>query len=142
MGALVNSIVRYLQYARQQYGAEPDLFSFNEANIGIDVLLTAEEHRDMIKRLGAAFEQNGLKTRLLLGDATWPAQHARFRTCRGARSRGHEVCKGGWFPFLGRRNSGTVQGVGRSRRVAAATAVGHRTRSGRAGLPGRRVRLL
>jgi len=72
MGALVNSIVRYLQYARQQYGAEPDLFSFNEANIGIDVLLTAEEHRDMIKRLGAAFEQNGLKTRLLLGDATGP----------------------------------------------------------------------
>jgi hypothetical protein len=72
MGALVNSIVGYLRYARQQYGAEPDLFSFNEANIGIDVLLTAEEHRDMIKRLGAAFEQNGLKTRLLLGDATGP----------------------------------------------------------------------
>ena len=72
MGALVNSIVRYLQYARQQYGAEPDLFSFNEANIGIDVLLTAEEHRDMIKRLGAAFEQSGLKTRLLLADATGP----------------------------------------------------------------------
>jgi len=72
MGALVNSIVSYLRYARQQYGAEPDLFSFNEANIGIDVLLTAEEHRDMIKRLGVAFEQNGLKTRLLLGDATGP----------------------------------------------------------------------
>jgi hypothetical protein len=72
MDALVNSIVSYLQYARQQYGAEPDLFSFNEANIGVDVLLTPEEHRDMIKRLGAAFEKDGLKTRLLLGDATGP----------------------------------------------------------------------
>ena len=78
MEALVNSIVSYLQYARQQYGAEPDLFSFNEANIGIDVLLTAEEHRDMIKRLGAAFEQNGLKTRLLLGDATGPRNTHEF----------------------------------------------------------------
>src|ERR1019366_5681794 len=72
MEELVNSIVSYLRYARQQYGAEPDLFSFNEANIGVDVLLTPEEHRDMIKRLGAAFETAGLKTRLLLGDATGP----------------------------------------------------------------------
>jgi hypothetical protein len=53
-------------------GVEPDMFSFNEANIGIDVLLTPEEHRDSIKRLGAHFDKLGLKTRLLLGDATGP----------------------------------------------------------------------
>ena len=34
MDALVTSLVSYLRYARQTYGAEPDLFSFNEANIG------------------------------------------------------------------------------------------------------------
>jgi hypothetical protein len=78
MEELVNSIVSYLRYARQQYGAEPDLFSFNEANIGVDVLLTPEEHRDMIKRLGAAFEEAGLKTRLLLGDATGPRNTHEF----------------------------------------------------------------
>ena len=72
MDALVRSIGSYLQYAKEQYGAEPDLFSFNEANIGVDVTLTPEEHRDMIKRLGAHFEKLGLKTRLLLGDATGP----------------------------------------------------------------------
>ncbi len=76
--ALVNSIVSYLQYARRKYGAEPDMFSFNEANIGVDVLLTPEEHRDMIKRLGAAFEKAGLKTRLLLGDATGPRNTHEF----------------------------------------------------------------
>jgi len=72
MDALVRSIGAYLQYAKEQYGAEPDMFSFNEANIGVDVTLTPEEHRDMIKRLGAHFEKLGLKTRLLLGDATGP----------------------------------------------------------------------
>ena len=72
MDALVKSIGSYLVYAKQQYGAEPDLFSFNEANIGVDVTLTPEEHRDIIKRLGAHFEKLGLKTRLLLGDATGP----------------------------------------------------------------------
>jgi hypothetical protein len=70
--ALVNSIGSYLSYAKEQYGAEPDLFSFNEANIGVDVTLTPEEHRDMIKSLGAEFQKRGLKTRLLLGDATGP----------------------------------------------------------------------
>ena len=70
--ALVRSIGSYLLYAKEQYGAEPDLFSFNEANIGVDVTLTPEEHRDMIKRLGAQFDRLGLKTRLLLGDATGP----------------------------------------------------------------------
>jgi hypothetical protein len=69
---LVESIGTYLLFAKQQFGTEPDMFSFNEANIGVDVLLTPEEHRDAIKRLGAHFEKLGLKTKLLLGDATGP----------------------------------------------------------------------
>jgi hypothetical protein len=67
---LARSIGSYLTFAKERFGAEPDLFSFNEANLGIDVALTPEEHRDMIKLLGSTFERLGLKTHLLLGDAT------------------------------------------------------------------------
>ncbi len=69
---LIESITAYLLYAKQRYGVEPDLFSFNEPNIGVYVLFTPEEHRDFIKRLGARFEELGLKTRMLLADATGP----------------------------------------------------------------------
>ncbi len=69
---LLELIGSYLLYAKRQYGVEPDLFSFNEANIGIRVLLTPEEHREEIKRLGAHFRSLGLKTKMLLGDATGP----------------------------------------------------------------------
>ncbi len=62
----------YLLYAKEKYQVEPDYFSFNESNYGVDVLMTAEEHRDAIKRLGAHFAKLGLKTRLLLGDVAGP----------------------------------------------------------------------
>lgn len=60
----------YLLYAKQQYGVEPDLFSFNEPDWGVRVKFTPEEHRDAINAFGAWFEAHGLKTRLLLGDVT------------------------------------------------------------------------
>ncbi len=69
---LLECIGSYLLYARDQYGVEPDLFSFNEANIGVYVLFTPEEHRDAIKSIGAYLEGMGLKTRMLLADATGP----------------------------------------------------------------------
>ena len=59
----------YLLYARKDYGVEPDLFSFNEANLGVNVRMTPEEHTMQIKTMGAAFKKLGLKTRMLLGDA-------------------------------------------------------------------------
>jgi O-glycosyl hydrolase len=62
------SITSYLQYLKQHYGAEPDLFSFNESDMGIDVLQSPEEHDDTIKRLGAYYGSHGLKTMMLLGD--------------------------------------------------------------------------
>ena len=65
---LRESIAAYLLWARDRYGAEPDLFSFNEADIGVNVWLTPEEHRDAIKSIGAYLESAGLKTRMLLGD--------------------------------------------------------------------------
>lgn len=62
----------YLLYAKRAYGVEPDLFSFNEANIGVYVGFDPEEHAKAIKKLGACFQKLGLKTKMLLGDATGP----------------------------------------------------------------------
>jgi len=62
----------YLLYAKNTYGVEPDLFSFNEANIGVYVLFNPEEHAVALKRIGAHFQKLGLKTKMLLGDATGP----------------------------------------------------------------------
>lgn len=69
---VLQAIGSYLLYAKEKYQAEPDYFSFNESNLGVDVLQTPEEHRDAIKRLGAHFAKLGLKTRLLLGDVAGP----------------------------------------------------------------------
>jgi hypothetical protein len=69
---LLECLGSYLVYAKREYGVEPDLFSFNEANLGVDVLLTAEEHREAVKRIGAHFATLGLKTKMLLADATGP----------------------------------------------------------------------
>ncbi len=69
---MLESVGSYLIYAKKKYGAEPDLFSFNEANIGVYVLFEPEEHRDAIKSFGAYFKKLGLKTKMLLADATGP----------------------------------------------------------------------
>ena len=68
----------YLLYAKREFGVEPDLFSFNEANIGIYVGLTPETHMEAIKRIGAHFQKLGLKTKMLLGDATGPRDTHKF----------------------------------------------------------------
>ena len=69
---LLECIGTYLQYAKRQYGVEPDLFSFNEANIGVYVLFTAQEHREALKRIGEHLKGLGLGTKMLLADATGP----------------------------------------------------------------------
>ena len=69
---LLEAIGSYLLYVKKHYGVEPNLFSFNEANIGCRVLFSAEEHRQAIKRIGAHFQALGLKTKMLLADATGP----------------------------------------------------------------------
>ncbi len=69
---LLECIRSYLLYARRQYGVEPDLFSFNEPNLGVMVFFSAQEHCEAIKRIGAQLERLGLKTRMLLADATGP----------------------------------------------------------------------
>jgi len=66
------NIESYLVYAKKTYGVEPDLLSFNEANLGVYVRLSDLEHCEVIKRLGRRFKKLGLKTRLLLGDVHRP----------------------------------------------------------------------
>ena len=66
---LAQLLTDYLLYAKKEYGVEPDMFSFNEGNIGVNVRLTPEEHTLQIKVLGAAFRKAGLKTKMLLADA-------------------------------------------------------------------------
>jgi O-glycosyl hydrolase len=70
--ALATSIGSYLLRFKQVVGTEPDFFSFNESNLGINVLMSAAEHRDAIKLLGARFAKLGLHTKMLLGDANEP----------------------------------------------------------------------
>jgi hypothetical protein len=75
---LLDLLSSYLLYAKREYQVEPDLFSFNEANIGVYVGLTPETHLEAIKRIGAHFAKLGLKTRMLLGDATGPRDTHKF----------------------------------------------------------------
>jgi len=75
---LADLIASYLGYAKREYGFEPDLFSFNESNIGINVAMTPEAHAAFIERIGTALKAAGLKTKMLLGDATGPRDTHRF----------------------------------------------------------------
>jgi hypothetical protein len=75
---LLELLGSYLLYAKREYSVEPDLFSFNEANIGIYVGQTPKDHAEIIKRIGAHFRKLGLKTKMLLGDATGPRDTYKF----------------------------------------------------------------
>lgn len=65
---IYKSLADYLVYLKQEYGVETVMFSFNESDLGIDVLFTAEEHARFIKGFGAYMAERGLPTTLLLGD--------------------------------------------------------------------------
>jgi hypothetical protein len=70
--AMYKGITSYVAYLKKNFGAEPALFSFNEADMGINVKLTPEDQRKVIKELGAAFAAQGLATKMLLGDTGNP----------------------------------------------------------------------
>lgn len=77
-GEMLDLIGSYLLYAKKEYGVEPDMFSFNEANIGIYVGQSPEAHTLALKRIGKHFQSLGLKTKMLLGDATGPRDTHKF----------------------------------------------------------------
>jgi hypothetical protein len=66
--AICRSLTSYLLYLKQEYGVEAWAFSFNESDIGIDLLHTPAEHALFIKELGAYMASQGLATKVLLGD--------------------------------------------------------------------------
>jgi hypothetical protein len=70
--AVLDAIGSYLVHAKEQYGAEPDLFSFNESDYGVMVRLSPAEHSKAIRRIGDHLKQLGLKTKMLLGDVCVP----------------------------------------------------------------------
>lgn len=70
MDAIIRSITSYIIYLKENYGVEATMFSLNESDLGIDIRQTAEEHRDLIKTLGAHMTASGLKTKMLLGDTS------------------------------------------------------------------------
>jgi hypothetical protein len=65
---IYKSLTDYLVYIKETYGIEAWAFSFNESDLGINVLHTPQEHADFIKGLGAYMASRGLATKLLLGD--------------------------------------------------------------------------
>jgi hypothetical protein len=75
---LLELISSYLLHLKREYSVEPDLFSFNESNIGVYVNFTPQTHLEAIKRIGAHFRKQGLKTKMLLGDATGPKDTHKF----------------------------------------------------------------
>ena len=64
----IESIAAWLVHARDQYGVDVKYISFNEANLGVTVLLSPEDYAEMIRVGGMRFEELGLKTKWLLGD--------------------------------------------------------------------------
>ena len=68
MRSIVKSLGSYLIYLKEKYGVTPDLFSFNESDLGINVRQTGEQHAEFIKQFGAYLASKGLSTKLLLGD--------------------------------------------------------------------------
>jgi len=67
-GAICESIGKYLLYLKSEYGVDAELFSFNEPDTGVDVLMTPEEQAFWALHLGRHFASLGLRTRFLLGD--------------------------------------------------------------------------
>lgn len=65
---IYESMASYLVFLKEQYGVEADYFSFNESDIGIDVLHTPQEHCDFIKEFGAVLASKHLPCKMLLGD--------------------------------------------------------------------------
>ena len=65
---VVDSIGNWLLRAREVSGLEVNYVSFNEASIGVNILLTSEEQAKLVRQGGPQLAQMGLKTLWLLGD--------------------------------------------------------------------------
>ena len=66
--AIYKSITSYIKYLKDVYHVKTVMFSFNEADLGIEIRQTPKEHNDFIKEMGAYLESQGLDTKFFLGD--------------------------------------------------------------------------
>ncbi|ULC60801.1 hypothetical protein MBM09_07325 [Flaviramulus sp. BrNp1-15] len=66
--AIYKSITAYIKYLKDEFGVETVMFSFNEADLGIEIRQTAEEHNQFIKEMGSYLVSQGLDTKFFLGD--------------------------------------------------------------------------
>jgi len=69
---MAECIVSYLLRAKNKYGWEPDYFSFNEPDYGVNVKFDPAVYPGMLNYMGRAFAGKGIKTKFLLGDTTTP----------------------------------------------------------------------
>jgi hypothetical protein len=67
---IVQSITDYLLFLKNEYGVEAELFSFNEPDIGVQIVHNYAEHLTFIKMLGKSFAEHGLATKLILADTS------------------------------------------------------------------------
>ncbi len=74
----VEAITAWLARARDVYGAEVDYISFNEANLGVNVLLTPEDYVEMIRQASARFAGESIQTKWLIGDTSNMAESAAY----------------------------------------------------------------
>lgn len=65
---LAAAIGAYLRYARAHYGAEPEAFSFNEPDGGACILIASNLYPTVVRTLAEELQQQGVRTRLVLGD--------------------------------------------------------------------------
>jgi len=68
LDSFIRIVGAYLQTSKTEYGVEPEYFSFNEPDLGINVKLTAGEMVEFIRRAKAEFQRRGLKTRFIVAD--------------------------------------------------------------------------
>ncbi|MCU0316593.1 MAG: hypothetical protein MUC92_08370 [Fimbriimonadaceae bacterium] len=65
---LIEIIGEYLRTAKEYYGVQPDYFSFNEPDYGINVKLSPQEYVRFIRDARKAWEAKGIKIKFLIGD--------------------------------------------------------------------------
>ncbi len=67
---VIESLAAWVLHANETYGVDIDYISFNEANLGINVLLNADDYIPLIQQAGERFTDLGIQTRWLLGDSS------------------------------------------------------------------------
>ena len=67
---VIESITTWLVKARDGYGVNIAYVSFNEADIGINILLSSTNVIELVKQAGPQFAKSALNTKWLLGDCS------------------------------------------------------------------------